>query len=157
MTPSIPFTQPTRPEAASKPIDDDVKLEIHPDTLIGGRVIVDEYRKSTKMNVTLPTKSTKPRASSGSAAIPKKAAVAVGKSKAPEVAKKVIPENIRLLLCNGSSVLKGENVLIHGTFPEPLTRDNLKKLIPKHGGKCLESFNLTATLAVLGVKPGPDR
>jgi len=59
-------------------------------------------------------------------------------------------------LVNESNKLKGENIVISGTF-ERFSRDELKKIIEEHGGKNSSSISKNTTFVIAGKNMGPSK
>ena len=59
-------------------------------------------------------------------------------------------------LVNESNKLKGENIVISGTF-ERFSRNELKKIIEEHGGKNSSSISKNTTFVIAGKNMGPSK
>jgi len=59
-------------------------------------------------------------------------------------------------LVNVSNKLKGENIVISGTF-ERFSRNELKKIIEEHGGKNSSSISKNTTFVIAGKNMGPSK
>lgn len=56
---------------------------------------------------------------------------------------------------NLSSALEGRTIVISGNFS--ISRDAMKELIVKHGGKCSSSVSGKTSFLLAGTKPGPEK
>jgi len=54
-----------------------------------------------------------------------------------------------------SSALEGKTVVVSGTFR--LSRDEMKALVIKHGGKCSSAVSSKTSFLLAGEKPGPEK
>lgn len=54
-----------------------------------------------------------------------------------------------------SSALEGKTIVISGTFS--ISREAMKDLVAKHGGKCSNSISSKTTFLLAGMNPGPEK
>ncbi len=54
-----------------------------------------------------------------------------------------------------SAALEGKTIVVSGNFS--VSRDAMKELIVRHGGKCASGVSSKTSFLLAGTKPGPEK